>query len=78
MVSWCHGGLSRTISMVPDPPFFCNGACRFMEHHFLAITEGSSWKAFPHGFKTSCPLVFDAKNDLPLAGDAYPEFSLSC
>ena len=48
-----------------------------MEHHFLATTEGSSWEAFLHGFKIYGPLVFDAKNDLALAGDVYPEFSLS-
>ena len=31
------------------------------------------WEAFLHGFKISGPLLFDAKNDLALEGDVYPE-----
>ena len=54
-----------------------HSACRYIEPYFLATTEESSWEAFLHGLRNSGPLVFDAKNDLPLVGDVYPEFFLS-
>ena len=53
-MSWCHGGLPRTVSMVPVPPFYCHAtiAYRLQLHgnSFLATTEGSSSEAFLHGF----------------------------
>ena len=79
-LGWCHGSLSRTISMVSVPPPSCFdetfSAYRYMRTHFLVTTEGSAWEAFLHGFKISGPLVFDAKKDWTLAGNIYPEFFL--
>ena len=49
-----------------------------MRHHFLATTEGSlPITALYYGFEIPEPLVLDAKNDLALEGDVYPEF-FSC
>ena len=49
-----HGGLGSE----PYPWFsflqflfrLSAGACHYIEPHFLATTEGSSWEAFPSGF----------------------------
>ena len=44
-MGWCHGGLSRTISMVPVLPFGVlnnrSGAFHYIE---------ASWEALPRGF----------------------------
>ena len=70
--------------MVPVPPLLHSivtlqtlSGCRYIEPHFLATTERSPWEAFLYGFKTSSPLVFDAKNDVALAGVVQSEFRLS-
>ena len=82
-------GQSELISwwIVPDHIHGTNSSTPMLQYNRSAIavswniifgdTEGSSWEAFLHGFKISGFLVFDAKNDLALAGDVYPEFSLS-
>ena len=46
-----------------------------MRQQFLTITDGSlPITALYYDFEIPYPLVLDAKNDLALEGDVYPEF----
>ena len=80
-MSWCYGDWSRILIHGIRSSILCSEQMLSAFHYigtviFWRPQRDRLWEAFLHGFKISGPLVFDAKNDLALAGEVYPEFFL--
>ena len=78
-MSWYHGGLSRTISIVPVPTLQCYDtiAQRLLLHRtsFLATTEGSSLGSFSALFLKIWPTGVQRQNSFNSWGEARVFFS---